>query len=433
MAEHTATAATATLAQRANTMPGTIKRTILRRLWAGAQAHISTAPDTGTGLSVEIHEHAVPASAVAALEKLHGSLYASLRYLQLSEPDQPAPHCWVCHQQGAIVGVLLFRLQRHCARVLTEVVTLERWQIDAFARSVFARYPQVHHLAFNAVVLHHADFSFPVQRYTFSENYVLSLPASEAAYFEALGKSTRKTIRGYGNRLQRDVPGLVWRAQEARTLTPAARRLLVSRLQAFKRASMDERGKKADIDPAETRRLLTLATECGLFGVATVAGRICAGSLACRVGDHYVMLLSAADPAYAQYRLGLLTCLWSIRDCLLRGARECHLLWGRYPYKAQLLAVPRPLQRLTVYRSRAAQLAHPSTVVAMAGRAAFYAVREFLRYRVQERSDPLSRLCASALRQARQLRTALRRRTAQLRQWRVQAGRVKVPLPGEPC
>lgn len=313
----------------------------------------------------EIHESAVPPFAEAALERLYGSLYASLRHLQLAEAAQPLPHTWVGYRRGEIVGVLLFRVVHARALVLTEMFDLAPDVAAEFCRAVFSRFVHAQSVCFNAVGLPLPLPRWPTLAATFSENYVITLPDSVDAYVASLGKSTRKTLRGYGNRLHRELPGLQWQSTQAAALRGDELRRLVRQLQAFKRDSMAARGKRADAPRRDTARLLALVAERGLVGIARLDGRICAGSLACRVGDNYVMLLSAADPALASYRLGMLCCFWAICDCLREGARECHLLWGRYQYKEQLLGVPRRLCRVMIFRSLPQMACSASSVLAL--------------------------------------------------------------------
>ena len=351
-----------------------------------------------------IHENDVPEFAAAALDRLHGSLYASVRHLQLCNDFHPVPHTWVCYHQGEISGVLLFRIESARALVLTEMIMLSQAQADAFVHSVFARYPKVKTISFNAISTQFDKLALPAQRYVFSENYILDLPPDRDTYRARLGKSSRKTIKGYGNRLQKDHPDFAWQALSCAELSVLEQQNLVQRLQQFKRDSMAARNKQAVIEDEESRRLLKLASECGLFGIARINGEICGGSVSCRIGDNYVMLLSAADPLLEQYRLGLLICYWSVCDCIARGALQCHLLWGRYQYKNQLLAVPHDLIRLTVYRSRWQMLLMPATVLRLVARKAWFGLRQWLLYEVQERPDSLSRLITYAVRRVRALK-----------------------------
>ncbi len=320
----------------------------------------------GAGIISEIHEFSVPAFAIDALERLHGSMYASLRHLQLCDAARPVPHTWIGYRRGEIIGVLLFRLRGVQAIVLTEMFSLAPDVAEEFCRALFSRFAYAQSACFNAVTLPAALSRLPAMHAAFSENYVVTLPADVDAYFAALGKSTRKTLRGYGNRLQRELPGLRWQVRPASELRADELRRLLRQLQAFKRDSMAARGKRAQLSRRDTARLLVLVSERGLVGIATVDGRVCAGALSCRFGDNFVMLLAAADPGLESYRVGMLCCYWAICDCIRAGARECHLLWGRYQYKQQLLGVPQPLHRVLVFRSAWQLALSPAAVLAMA-------------------------------------------------------------------
>ncbi len=346
--------------------------------------------DQRAGIVGQIHEYRVPLPVIDALDRLHGNLYASYRFQRLCEPSVP-PHAWVGYRSGEIVGALLFHIDADRVRVMTEMFTLDDEIAVAFCRDVFDRYPVVREIDFNAISLPSGLRRLASQRFAFSENYVLDLPASVDRYEQSLGKSTRKTLRGYGNRLLRDHPGFKWRCSAASELSRPAQRALVRQLQEFKRASMAARGKQAQADARETAQLLMMAAECGMFGLGTIEGKLCAGSLALKIGDNYVMLLCAADPAFSAYRLGLLACYWSLCDCIREGAVQCHLLWGRYRYKEQLLAKPVLLHRLRVYRSHWQMLWHPFDVAGMAGRGLIHRCRSWLLNDLPEREDRGSR------------------------------------------
>ncbi len=360
--------------------------------------------DAGPAIISEIHESAVPAFAAAALDRLYGSLYASLRHLQLCEADQPVPHTWIGYRRGEVIGVLLFRMRGTRAVVLTEMFALEQEVVDEFCRALFSRFAYADAICFNAIVLPRPLVRGCRQLYAFSENYVIDLPTSVDEYQAKLGKSTRKTIKGYGNKLRRDHPDLSWEVCRGADMKSRELEDLVRQLQAFKRDSMALRGKRAEIDARDTERMITLATECGLIGVARIDGRICGGSLACRIGDNYVMLLSAADPALEAYRLGMLCCFWSVCDCIAAGARQCHLLWGRYQYKTQLLGVPQPLYRLNLYRSPLQMVLSPSAVSAMAWRGWSFKLRHWLLHEACERGNGFTSLAYRALTRIRSVR-----------------------------
>ena len=383
-----------------------------------------------TDIISEIYKHSVPDFASKALDRLQGSLYASARYLQLSDSDRTPPNTWVGYRSGEIISVLLFRINHKSVNVLCEVVTIDASQIDAFAACVFSNFSGIRHISFNAVSVSQPPCSLPSQYFAFSENYVLTLPASTEAYMAMLGKSTRQSVRGYRNRLLRDFPDFSWTSYTCDELTIEQQRQLVLTLQQFKRDSMTARGKSPVIDEVETQHFLMMATECGLFGIARVNGRICAGAFSCRVGDSYVMLLSASDPAMSLYRLGLLTCLWSVGDCISRGGRQCHLLWGRYQYKHQLLAVPKALYRLTVYPSFLQMLGQPFTVLRMYFGGCYVHILQFLQSHLQSEKNPAWRWLYYRLRYLKKMSGAMRKKFISMRERNRHRAQDSDPTPG---
>lgn len=364
--------------------------TLLRTSLAGVDSHNLDAEQAGSILS-EFHEQSVPDFAVQALDRLYGSLYASFSYFCLSDTARPLPHTWVGYRHGEVVGVLLFRLRFGQALVLTEMFCLEQAVADAFSRAVFTRFREIQTIHFNAISLSDPLVGWPLQCYAFSENYVIPLPQSVDQYLPSIGKSTRKTLRGYGNRLKRDFSNFSWEVQEVGEMRGHELRSLIRQLHRFKRDSMAARGKRAEISRRETVRLLMLMRNVGLMGIARIGDRVCGGSLACRIGDNYVMLLSAADPALSSYRLGMLCCFWSVCDCIRAGGRECHLLWGRYHYKTQLLAEPRSLLRLIIYRSRLQMVLSPLLVISMSTAGTRFRLRNWLLLYIAGQSSILSR------------------------------------------
>ena len=353
--------------------------------------------EQASGIVSEFHEQSVPEMAAQALDRLYGSLYASFWHFCLSDTGRPVPHTWVGYRCGEVVGVLLFRLRVDQVLVLTEMFCLGQAVADAFSRAVFARFREVKTIHFNAISLSGPLTGWSLQHYAFSENYVIRLPQSVDQYLASIGKSTRKTLRSYGNRLRRDFPNFSWDVRAVGEMRAYELRSVIRELHRFKRDSMAVRGKRAEISRRETARLLILARRSGLIGIARVGDRICGGSLACRIGDNYVMLLSAADPALASYRLGILCCFWSVCDCIRAGGRECHLLWGRYQYKTQLLGEPRSLLRLTIYRSRLRMALSPLLVISIWVAATRCRLRDWLLPDVAGQSSALSRWFSRAI------------------------------------
>jgi hypothetical protein len=108
---------------------------------------------------------------------------------------------------------------------------------------------------------------------------------------------------------------------------------------------------------------MRLLKEAGTIGTITIGGRIAAGVINTQVGDHYFMDIIGHDSAYDDYRLGTLCCYMTVCDCIERGGREFHFMWGRYDYKFRLQGKQRDLDQITIYRSFFGVLRNPSLVL----------------------------------------------------------------------
>lgn len=319
---------------------------------AAPQAAAPAIPATPEG-RIECYLDHVPAFVEEALERLYGNLYASLRQIRVSGRLDGEIHTYVGRDgAGAINAVFLFRRERKRIQVLNEGMKTNADALSRFAEYVFDAWRDVDVIAFHAVAGCGGRLAFPSQCFNCSDDYILALPGSAQQYRASLGKSTRNYISRYLNKLKRDFPSFAFQVYEEKAIPAQCVRDII----ALNRARMAEKGKASAIDAAETARMEELAADCGLVCVATIDGRLCAGMICYRIRQNYFMAVIAHESAYNSYRLGTLCCYLGIGECIARGAREFHFLWGKYDYKQRLGGVHRELDDLLVYRSRGAML-----------------------------------------------------------------------------
>ncbi len=314
---------------------------------------------------VERFESGISVEVIEGLENCYGSLHALYQFFQLHENSHNNLVSWLLYREKKLSSVLLCQIEASHLRVITEMMTITESDLKQFTHAVFNRYKNIKSITFNASELPHILPDWPHQQFNCSENYIIDLPASSEQYFLSLGRATRKTIKSANSKFRRDFPDFLLRICEARDFSPTAQQAFYKKLQLYKQVSMRSRDKNMVIDEIENRRLLALIAERGVFVFVMINGEMRAGSIACKVGRNMVMLMSAADPLLASYRLGFLVCYWAVCDAIERGNQQCHLLWGRYHYKTQLGAQPHDLMRAVFYRSYVAMSLSPLLVLSM--------------------------------------------------------------------
>jgi hypothetical protein len=310
------------------------------------------------GLEIACQEQNVPPFAGVELERLYQNPYATLAKFGI-DGTLAGAGSYVIQLNGQVKTLFLFRIQDGRLEVLNEVIRIDEAEAQRLADTIFARFGDVDVILFRSICTDIRRLSFPFQRFNHSEDIVLALPGSEQAYRARLGPAVRRNLKYYTNRIQRDLPSFGYAIYEKEQVSEQH----ILDIIALSRARMAGKNKIFGIEQKETECILGLVKAYGMVTVATVDNRVCAGAICYQVGSDYFMGVIAHDPAYDRYRLGTQCAYHTICECISRGGREFHFLWGEMDYKYRLLGAKRELDHVAIYRSRSQMLLHPGTVL----------------------------------------------------------------------
>ncbi|NLE22575.1 MAG: GNAT family N-acetyltransferase [Actinobacteria bacterium] len=295
-------------------------------------------------LGAVIHTDGVPRDLAAEIPGLHGCLFTTLEYQTAVKHEHPTGVCVLEDPRH----VLLFTRRGAEVDVHNRACVCGPGEIDRIHRALFRAFPDVRRVRLDVVFPPGelpAAWS-PVDELTYM---MIDLPSSVDEYHQSLGKSTRKTIRGYGNRLRRDHPDV-----RMETVSPAGRgREFVDKLVEWKIRRFRECGRttywEADPDMAEgAAALLELVGQCR---VTYIGGAEAAIHLCLRSGDTVAGYEGAYDPAYQSYRLGFLTMYDAVCAAIESGAARFNAMAGVSASKELLGAKPVVARRVTIHRS----------------------------------------------------------------------------------
>jgi hypothetical protein len=321
---------------------------------------IAVDPISSDEITTRFYKNEIPSFIDPELERLYESLYSTVGEFKSRPNARSAELDTYVERQGGKLRTILV-LQRHCTvvNVLNEVLAIDEQDIRRLASFLFAEFPSVSVISFHAIRTNIANIGFPFQHFNILEDIVLALPPGQDEYLASLGKSTRKTIKYYTNRLMRSFPSFRYQIYSRHEISREHILAIIN----MKSARMAEKDKVAIDEEKDVDGIWELACQYGVVGVATIGGHICAGWIGYRIGRHDFMSVSAYDGKYDEYRLGTLCCYFAICDCIARGGLECHFLWGDDDYKFRFLGVRRELDDVVIYRSGIAMLANGGTVL----------------------------------------------------------------------
>ncbi|HJV83035.1 GNAT family N-acetyltransferase [Noviherbaspirillum sp.] len=347
--------------------------------------------------SIACYDREVPPFAGVEIERLHGHLYCLPSYLAMTGQLDGAS-TYVASKDGVPATVLLFRMEGHAVTVISEFVQLDEEEIRRFAAYMFGTFSSVRRISFNRVRTVLRSLPYPWHAVNHTEDMIVELPATPQEYDARIGKNMRRNIKRYTSALQRDFPTYAYRICDAEDIGEQDIRDII-RLGCVR---MESKNIEPRYTEEETRWIVQLAKRCGLIGLATIDGKVCAGAIGFRIGENYFMHVIAHDPQYNDYSLGILCYYHTICEGIARGGKRFHLLQGRYGYKYRLLAERHDIQHLDIYRNPVHAIAQGKRIVRKALDGRVLAIKQWLLHDAERSDAPGARFIAQVVNRLRQ-------------------------------
>jgi CelD/BcsL family acetyltransferase involved in cellulose biosynthesis len=338
------------------------------------------------------HEDMVPDFASAEIDRLYGHLFCSLSYFEMAK-QLPGASTYVARRGGKAIAVLLYTRTKRAVTVINEYATLDEAEIRRFVRFMFDAFDTVGVVSFRKISTDIASLNHPWHAVACTEDMVIDLPGSVQEYEAAVGKNMRRNIRRYGSALEKDFPSFAYRVLLDNEIAEQHIRDIV----ALSCTRMKSKSIVPRFTEEEIRWIVRFARQCGMVGLVTIDGRVCAGAIGFRIGRNYAMHVIAHDQRYNDYSLGILCYYRTICEGIARGGKRFHLLQGQYGYKHRLLARRQDIVSLDVYRSPLHALACCGRIVRkeMLGRVRL--TKQWLLHDVEQREGKVYRLIGRAV------------------------------------
>lgn len=301
-------------------------------------------PGPSDSSRIQAFHAAIPEFIWPMLDQLYGSLYSSRPQLQPEDLEHASTYVrWYGSRPAAI---FLFRIRGALLGVINQGMTIPPQELSQFMEWALAEFPQVCRIDFHAVSLQSGDMPVALPgvflAFGCSEDSVIPLPQTEAAYLTQLGKSSRKALKR----------GLSGSESVAHQIIdgPDVAAEMVEQVIRFNRARMQLQERQSAHNHESSARLHELLRARGSLGLISVRGRPCAGTLVCRVGDDIYSLVTAHDPAHDKLGAGNLSRYLMIAAAIQAGVKRFHLMGGNFPHKRGWLAQRVCLHHWVLYR-----------------------------------------------------------------------------------
>ena len=319
-----------------------------------------------------IYPDGIPAFAEHSLDRLYGSLYASMPQLQRNRPAQV--NTYAAWRDDELSALLLYCEDGAQIRVMNEGMHVPPEELNRFATTLFARHDKISVIRLHALSVSDVRLQHPSVCMAVTEDIVIDLPDTESDYLAQLGKSSRKSLRQNFSRAQQALPGLHHVVIAGDTISDS----LVDQIIGFNHARMAGKQRTSAIDTEARAHLMYLLRSRGWVGIIRTDEGICAGTLACRFGDDVYSMVNAHDPLFDDYGMGNLSRYLMITASIRAGVRRFHMLGGQFSTKRHSLAHRQTLCEVRLYRSRLGMLRDAFSLLSLTRDAAVYRLRTLL-------------------------------------------------------
>lgn len=325
----------------------------------------------------EILQPPFPDGFLETLERLYENVFCTAA-LSVEAQGYKSVSAYVAYVGGEISCILLFTINKNTVTILNEIFPLAISEMEKFARYIFTTL-DARTIIFPSVSLGAGRVGLLHQRFNSTEDIVISLPESSKKYTSALGKNMRSGIARFQRRIASDLPNMGFEFFVGDEVGAS----IIDQMIVLSKARIESKHQVATHTLASITKLRHLVKSHGVVVLASMEGRVCAGVICTNVAGNFFMHIIAHDPIYDKYRLGKICCYLSICNAIDRGAKEYHLLGGRYDYKYKFLGDQRDFERVVIYRSYASLATnirlYSQTAFRGHGRRAKYLLKKYLK------------------------------------------------------
>jgi hypothetical protein len=297
------------------------------------------------GARAQVHLDRVPPELLEELPELYSSAFCTAEYFAVHDRPLRMGACELNDPRHVIV----FTASGATVDVLNKVIDVGPDAVQRYADAIFRARPGTRRIR---AELKYAPrlLDLPARETYRGDDQVVELPASVPEWEASLGKSSRRNLRGYRNRLYRRHPDFELRALEGAEVSLA----LVEEAFAWNRERIGAKGERWGYEghPEAPYRTWQLMQRHGVALCGFDGDRHVATELLLFVGRDCWAHSGAVEPAYLEVRLGSLMTSFVIEESIRRGCARTHLMWGTIPYKHSLGARPVTGYRVSLYRSR---------------------------------------------------------------------------------
>lgn len=308
------------------------------------------------------------------LVEKYDSYKTTCRYIEVYFPTCDINHMLV-YEDGKFVELLIFANRGDTTTCFNLFADLDHQIVTKFTQLIFEKYHIIRRVKFNAS---YRDLGLKKSfLFSKSNDYIIDLPATVDDYYLQLGSTTRKHVKNYRSRLQRDYPQASFHLKCREEIDDS----IIDKIIQLNVERMKYKGIIPGLNSDENAKIHAFSQHYGCVAYVEIDGEIVAGCISYILSKRVFLHIIAHDNSHSKYNIGQVCLIFLIQSAIEQQLNTFHFLWGDNEYKTRFGAKPHGLFSYFVYRSY--------SVDYIINNAKNVLLRTFIRFRNSKYSKPI--------------------------------------------
>jgi len=286
----------------------------------------------------------IPIDYETFLIERYSSFITTCRYIEVNYATYDINYI-VVYKDSILTELVIFGIKNGTATCFNSLVEIDQPILTECTKKIFENYPSIKKIK---IVASYKEYSLKKAiLYTKTDDNILTLPQTMAAFLSELGSSTRQHIRSRRSKLLRDYPTINFVSKFGVEIEESVTDKIIQ----LNSDRMKHKGIVPGINDTNKKNIFKYSQHYGCVVYLELDGLIIAGCIATVLKNEMFLHVFAHDNNFSQYNIGEACVCYLVQTTIEKGMPTFHFLWGESEFKKRLLAKPFPLFSYIIFRN----------------------------------------------------------------------------------
>ncbi len=268
----------------------------------------------------KIYENELPEN--IGFDQKHHSMYCCISYFNSFCKNRPV---YYLNQDDIEV---YYTLASKKIDVLGTLNQYSKDEVEKICKTLFEKYPGKY-INWGGFYEEIVSTKYHFHKTAIVSDVYMDLPDSEEKYLASLNSTTRKHVKYYIRRIQKDISNIEFKCYKKNEISMD----LIKQIVKYNHQRMEDKNMKSSLDDDFEQSMYKECQDNGIIHTVELDGKLIAATINNEEYGHGHLSTIAHDPKYNMYNPGQIALYHTIVDCIKEGGNRFHFLWEIVDYK----------------------------------------------------------------------------------------------------